>query len=194
VSEQESEQEWAGVPESAQAWRWTDEERLRGHEPWGPGPWDHEPDKVSWTDPTSGRPCLIVRGPMGALCGYVAFDPGHPLHGMHYDTTVDVSAPEGALETLERAHDAAHGGLTFADACAHSDDEARGICHIPQPGQPGDVWWFGFDAGHSFDLIPALEASHRRFGFAPIPGMNDIYRTIGYMAARCRELAAVLGG
>lgn len=34
---------------------------------------------------------------------------------------------------------AVHGGLTYSDRC-HDD-----ICHVPAPGEPDDVWWFGFD-------------------------------------------------
>lgn len=37
---------------------------------WGAGPWQSEPDKKQWQDPETGLPCLIVRGPPGALCGY----------------------------------------------------------------------------------------------------------------------------
>lgn len=96
---------------------------------WGPGPWDGEPDKVSWTDPATGRPCLAVRNPVGAWCGYVAVDPGHPLHGQDYDV------PDVVV----------HGGLTYAAYCREGATEAEGICHVPRPGQPHDVWWFGFD-------------------------------------------------
>jgi hypothetical protein len=28
---------------------------------WGEGPWQHEPDKMQWTDDDTGLPCLIVR-------------------------------------------------------------------------------------------------------------------------------------
>jgi hypothetical protein len=52
-----------------------------------------------------------------------------------------------------------HGGLTFADSCS---DEVRedggGICHIPYPGRPADVWWLGFDCAHCDDLSPAEAA------------------------------------
>ena len=114
---------------------WTTRDRSS----WGSGPWDGEPDKVSWTDTATGRPCLAVRGPVGAWCGYVAVDPGHPLHGRDYEVpNVDV-----------------HGGLTYADSCQERATEAEGVCHVPQPGQPHDVWWFGFDCAHLGDLWPA---------------------------------------
>jgi hypothetical protein len=53
-------------------------------EQWGEGPWQSEPDLVEWRDAATGYPCLIVRGSMGALCGYVGLPPGHPLHGKPY--------------------------------------------------------------------------------------------------------------
>ena len=68
---------------------------------WGDGPWQAEPDKKQWSDPATGLPCLIVRGPVGALCGYVGVSPDHPLYGKgHDDLDVEV-----------------HGGLTFARGC-----------------------------------------------------------------------------
>lgn len=65
---------------------------------WGNGPWQNEPDKCQWRDEATGLPCLIVRGPSGALCGYVGVSEGHPAFGKDYDSVAaDV-----------------HGGLTFA--------------------------------------------------------------------------------
>ena len=34
------------------------------------GEWDNEPDKAHWVK--HNLDCLIVRGPTGALCGYVS--------------------------------------------------------------------------------------------------------------------------
>jgi hypothetical protein len=48
---------------------------------WGPGPWQYEPDLVEWRAAVAPYPLLIVRGGMGALCGYVGVPVGHPLHG-----------------------------------------------------------------------------------------------------------------
>lgn len=69
---------------------------------WGDGPWQQEPDKKQWQDKATGLPCLIVRGPSGALCGYVGVSRRHPAYGKSYDD-VDVRV---------------HGGLTFANTCA----------------------------------------------------------------------------
>src|SRR5258708_7790184 len=74
---------------------------------WGPGQWLDEPDKIQWQDEATGLPCLVVRGPVGALCGYVGVAPNHSLHGKGYDDCdVDV-----------------HGGLTFAHGCAEISRE-----------------------------------------------------------------------
>jgi len=104
---------------------------------WPPGAWDNEPDRDEWR--AHGFPCLIVRNRYGALCGYVGLPPGHPLHGKDYsdDETADLDV---------------HGGLTYANACAGH------ICHVPREGEPAEVWWLGFDCGHSCDIQPGMVA------------------------------------
>src|SRR5437868_461399 len=95
-----------------------------------PGPWDNEPDRLEWRH--AGLPCLMNRNRSGVWCGYVAVPPGHPFHGASYDD--------------ERTYDLpSHGGLTFSSTCSGE------ICHVPQPGEPDDVWWFGFDCNHGYD-------------------------------------------
>lgn len=47
------------------------------------GEWKDEPDKIQWQDEATGFPCLIVRGPSGALCGYV-MDADTPLWAAEY--------------------------------------------------------------------------------------------------------------
>ena len=156
---------------------------------WAPGPWDGEPDKISWTDAATGRPCLIVRSPMGALCGYVAVDPGHPLHG------VDEDLPDLVV----------HGGITYTDRCQPTESEAEGVCHIPEPGRPEDVWWLGFDCGHFDDLMPGLLAdiaSTRRSiglfadlartGRSPRLFGGSTYRPVSYVVAQVEALARQL--
>lgn len=145
--------------------------------PSGDGPWASEPDKVSWTDGTTGRPCLIHRARMGALCGYVAVDPGHPAYGKHYDHSL--------LDDIR-----VHGGLTFADRCSEHATEEYGICHVPQPGQPHDVWWFGFDCAHAWDLIPDMAERYRAIGIDR--DSEDVYRDVAYVTEQCELLAVQL--
>jgi hypothetical protein len=148
---------------------------------WGPGPWQDEPDKLQWHDAATGLPCLLVRGGMGAWCGYVGIYPGHPLHGCAY-----------AHPLAEDVR--VHGGLTFADAC-QAGEEQTGICHIPQPGESDDVWWFGFDCGHSEDVSPRLDAITRDRGLPPLPPLGPwtpTYRCIPYVVGEVALLARQL--
>jgi hypothetical protein len=134
------------------------------------GPWSDEPNKMQWVDRATGLPCLIVRGPLGSLCGYAGIYPLHPFHKKDYDA-VDLDV---------------HGGLTFSGACSHSDDEAQGICHVPEPGTSDDVWWFGFDCAHCGDKSPGM----LRRGWAGFDG--DVYRDVDYVAGEVTSLAAQL--
>ena len=151
---------------------------------WGAGPWLTEPDRLEWRH--AGLPCLANRNHHGVWCGYVAVPPGHPLHGKGYDD-VDVEV---------------HGGLTYADRCSEH------ICHVPQPGEPDDVWWFGFDCAHAGDFTPGLDAvlrdpRLRKLGL-PLPDREpydhaaavaahdwtvEVYRTLDYVQAETNRLA-----
>lgn len=123
---------------------------------WGSGPWQDEPDRVEFEH--LGFPCLIVRVPHGALCGYVAVPPGHPWHRRCYqtlDSEVDV-----------------HGGLTYSSECAGD------VCHQSKPGEPDDVWWLGFDHAHWGDFVPGIKSSRSQAR----------YRTIDYVRDQCERL------
>ena len=126
---------------------------------WGRGPWDDEPDRVEFEH--AGLPCLLTRSRVGVWCGYAAVPPDHPWHGTHYgEVPVDV-----------------HGGLTYADACRGS------IYHVPQPGEPDNVWWFGFDCGHLYDVMPSRPELEARY-----PG-DAVYRGMAYVRAETTRLA-----
>jgi hypothetical protein len=155
-------------------------------EQWGVGPWLDEPDRVDFE--FAGLPCLLHRNirtdgrySPAAWCGYVAVPPGHPLHGLGY------GSPEVDHAMRVRG---VHGGLTYSEACAGH------ICHVPKPGEPDDVWWFGFDCNHSGDLAPGLAKGFGATGGAPescrltLPG--DEYRDIAYVYAETIALAAQL--
>ena len=70
-----------------------------------------------------------------------------------------------------------HAGLPYADACRGS------ICHVPQPGEPDNVWWFGFDCGHVGDVIPALPQ---------VTEWTDDSRDMAYVRAETTRLAEQL--
>jgi len=104
----------------------------------------------------------------GNWCGYVAVPPGHPAHGKGYDD-VDVRV---------------HGGLTYTGLCSGH------ICHVPEPGEPDDVYWLGFDCHHCNDLAPAFHMRGKEIGCHGDP--TDEYRDLEYVEAECASLAAQL--
>ena len=130
---------------------------------WGAGPWQDEPDRAEWRH--DGLPCLALRNERsGNWCGYVGVPPEHPLHGKSYsELNVDV-----------------HGGLTYANACSGH------ICHVPEPGEPDHVWWFGFDCHHARDLAPGVPLKFR-FDFG-----DSVYRTLEYVTNETNCLASQL--
>ena len=142
---------------------------------WPRGEWNDEPDKLEWRDAATGLPCLIVRHRSGGhLCGYVGIPSTHPLHGKSYDDpNVNV-----------------HGGLTYADAC----QEGGHVCHIPQPGEDPNVWWFGFDCAHAGDESPGFRAIIGRGSRGFWPDRGDEYRNVAYVKAECASLAQQLRG
>lgn len=137
------------------------------------GEWDKEPDKVQWIDEATNLDCLIHRGTSDALCGYVGLPPGHPFHGKDYN---DVKRTDGSYLNV-------HGGLTFASPCSEKvRADGGGICHIPAPGRPANVWWLGFDCAHCDDKTPAYESTI----------LNGTYRTLDYVKSEVVQLAAQL--
>lgn len=165
-----------GVPVERALW-WVDKAD------WGPGDWAEEPDKVQWTDRRTGLPCLAVREvDLGHWCGYAGVPEGHPAFGLDYERVADMGV-------------SAHGGLTFGGPC-REDEAELGICHVPRPGQPDRVFWFGFDCAHAWDTRPAMLALYRRLGvpekslrFLADPRLPTTYRTLGYVMEECGHLA-----
>lgn len=145
---------------------------------WARGPWDTEPDKAQWPDLETGLPCLIVRNDFGALCGYVGVSEDHPFYMVNYDDR------DRDLDSIE-----VHGGLTFSDFCADREKE-HGVCHIPDAGEPDNVWWIGFDCNHYLDHAPGLHASR---GFPTTLGYKGtVYRDLAFVRSECARLAAQL--
>lgn len=160
---------------------WTFEEKR----PKVSGPWDDEPDKAQWIDEATGLDCLIVRGPVGALCGYVGVPPEHPWHGKGYGGCLNADCTEEfCWSHSPEAAISVHGGLTFSDSCQEGAEDGPGICHVPEPGRPANVWWFGFDCAHAFDLAPLM------IQYGPNPG--DVYRHFEYVQRECADLAKQL--
>jgi hypothetical protein len=125
---------------------------------WPKGPWNNEPDRIDWV--YKGFSCMMIRNTLGNWCGYVAVPSDHPSYKKDYDDVyVDV-----------------HGGLTYSDKC----QENGVICHVPEPGMPDDVWWLGFDCGHSGDYLPGLTFAY---------GDENDYKDVEYVRFEVISLA-----
>lgn len=161
---------------------------------WGDGPWQDEPDKIQWVDPDTLLDCLIVRGPAGALCGYVGVDETHPLFKVGYNKCSMPARGQSRYRRSGRIRGkdkmrrrpcdkyncshrpesllTVHGGLTYSNMCSGK------ICHVPEEGRPDKVFWFGFDCAHYMDEAPELRAALRRATAPPAEAallelMND---------------------
>lgn len=162
------------------------------HREFGDGPWACEPDKAVWIDPVTDYDCMINRGPLGALCGYVGVGPEHLLHGVHYS---DAYASGDVHDVNLRGHFLGdirvHGDITYSAEC----DDKTDICHVTLPGRPDDVWWFGFDCAHCGDVIPYKTAHRESMKEAGIPELafpNDKYRDFEYVKLEVGSLALQL--
>jgi len=129
------------------------------------GPWEVEPDKKQWLDEETGLPCLIVRGPSGALCGYVGVNGKHPFYEKSYNDIRGIDV---------------HGGLTFSNKC-NPYEEIKGICHIVEKDDDDDMWWLGFDCNHLGDFAPSYDS----YG-------SGEYQDIHYVENQCKYLAIQL--
>lgn len=92
-------------------------------EDWPRGEWDAEPDKVQWVDEATNLDCPIVRGPSGALCGYVGVPDSHPYFEVGYSGCTK-KPPCGESYCGHSPDVDVHGGLTFADHCHEASREA----------------------------------------------------------------------
>lgn len=150
---------------------------------WIDGPWKSEPDKMQWQDEATGLPCLIVRNRGGALCGYVGVPEGHPCFEVDYSDGTSLHTVDDDYNHID-----VHGGLTFSDFCADTDDESRDVCHVPGPGEPDRVWWLGFNCAHCYDLSPKYASRDGVFA----PHEEEVYRDIAYVKEHVRRLARQL--
>jgi len=147
---------------------------------WGVGPWVDEPDRAQWVDETTNLTCLAKRNSlMGNWCGYVGVPHDHPWHGLDY--------------TDERVTAEVHGGLTYSDACQEGPEPIeKRICHIPEPGEPDDLWWFGWDCGHWMDMSPGYLSRCPEEFSTLVGGYRAQYRTLDYVRSECAALAKQL--
>lgn len=130
---------------------------------WGPGPWKKEPLRKEFR--AHGFDCLIIRAPLGHLCGYVGLPPDHPLYGKHYDELPD------EIDV--------HGGVTYGEECGGH------ICHRPAPGESDHLFWVGFDCAHYNDLSPYETSRMSRYIQRKV---REDMRAMGYTDSRLNAL------
>ena len=158
---------------------------------WAPGPWDSEDDRYEWRT-VAGLTGLIIRGPLGALCGYVGVEPGHVAYGRSWDSADSYERGEDGTIDYDRPKDnpvrdlEVHGGVTYAEHCAGQ------ICHVPAPGEPEHLWWIGFDCAHAHDVSPESDAYWARLGQPSMRYDHSSYRDVAYVRAEVESLSAQL--
>ncbi len=151
----------------------------------GNGPWQQEPDRLEFE--AHGLPCLAVRNAMGSWCGYVAVSEGHPFYEYEYNQCTKGNCLENSCEHSPEAKIDVHGGLTYSQKCEGP------ICHVPKPGEPDNVWWFGFDCSHAYDLTPRLHKfQSKNFPASPFLKLTEIYRDMNYIRKETTRLAKQL--
>lgn len=195
---------------------------------WERGPWDHEPDKRQWVDAESNLDCLMVRNHGGAWCGYVGVPPKHPMYQQDYEKpNVEVHGgltfADFCHEPSREEYDRRLANIPQWEAEAKRfpiGDSARAlahirtyehdyegwcayytrthICHVPLPGRPAKVWWFGFDCAHAGDKMDmawrAMMEKHDP-AWPKMPRMyrhEDVYRDVPYVEQEVAQLARQL--
>ena len=137
---------------------------------WDPGPWDQEPDRVSW-ETEAGYAGLILRNQLGALCGYVGLPRANKFHGAR-------------MSDLEDKLDV-HGGITWA---ASAEDN-------PILGSP-ELWWVGFDCCHYRDYYPGEAFVRKTFpgvrAFQTHLHNHEGYKDLVYVRGEVESLARQL--
>lgn len=119
------------------------------------------PNDVLATGEHCGFKWQVIHNCSGFRCGYVRLPPGHPWHGLDYDSIgADV-----------------HGGLTFAVEDTPCDK-----------GGSDDGWWIGFDCAHLGDS-PDPELKKKKGVNAWSLAWDDgVVRSQEYVEAECRSL------
>ncbi|KPF91884.1 hypothetical protein IP81_07400 [Novosphingobium sp. AAP83] len=165
----------------------------------GQGLWIVESEKVAWTDPETGYPCIILRQQTGELGGYVGVAPDHALAGWSAD------ALPGSI------NDGLHQPVTYAAVCQHVQPERASICHVTvaeaapsramhegkghgahSSGRAGArqgedlAWWFGTIMNGPEDYVP------RHRGGSILYERGQIYRGEHFVYLEVTELARKL--
>jgi len=180
---------------------------------WPSGEWNSEPDRKQWEDADTGLPCVILRGPMGALCGYVGVSSDHPWFDTDAssctlpEAKIREANPDDAMFSTDPdswynrhrlrvkccdkrwcghtpgSHLEVHGGITYSDSGYQDADNPDQGLFI-DGAESDELWWFGFDCSHYGD-------------FSPNPGLSSLmsqglYQDLNSVEHECRQLARQL--
>lgn len=170
----------------------------RTRHPYGEGPWKAESEKVAWTDPATGYPCIILRQPGGELAGYVGVESGHALAGWTAD-----ALPSSINDGLHRP-------VSYGAACQEAIPERVSICHVRraqpdapsqavhqgrEPKRPGQdhsedlAWWFGMTMDGPQDYLPRRDTSGLSRERGQVYRNEDfVYQEVTVLAGKLKAL------
>lgn len=166
----------------------------------------------------AGLKCVIQRNRLDAWCGYVGVTPEYSLYGFDYNDLIEVpkeikerkvdidkigvmnffafclKKQAGEEEIGDEipvglALDV-HGGITFSEG-ALADGRTWNGKRCEEFVSTGDdkIWWFGFDCGHSGDLVPELILNEKFKEMRNIFNQHETYRDKEYVLAETKSLA-----
>jgi hypothetical protein len=144
---------------------------------WPQGEWQRENDIYIWRQTINDYDyyCLIARMTFsGSLNGYVGVEKKHFLFNQGYSCNplVDIVV---------------HGGLTYS---GFSDIKIQLINeHLVNEMNDNDLWWFGFDTGHSSDYLPYLYGVKARIFHENI---DMTYKNKDFMISQVNDLVLQL--
>ncbi len=157
---------------------------------WGPGPWDNEPDELSWQDERTGLKCKLWRHPnWGQLNGYVGVQPGHALFGWDYhdDIKLDPKFMHGSLDEISMFSLFTYDKEALDNGTMPIDIALKVHGGVTFTAEEDGLWWFGFDCGHAFDLSPGTQAYYRKARLGV--DRHQTYRDVNYVKQQCADLA-----
>jgi len=164
----------------------------------------------------NGLKCVIQRNRHKIWCGYVGITPDFSLYGFDYNMTIPIpdeikdkkinidklSSVDFFIHCLKvKAGEASldefpisvlievHGGITFSESALADGRTWNGKkCEKFYGNESDNLWWFGFDCGHSGDLIPTKSVFNNT-GEQLLINNNEIYRTKEYAINETKALA-----
>ncbi len=128
------------------------------------GPWHAEPDRVELEH--GGIPCLLLRGPRGAWCGYVGLPANHPW------TAIDLIGQGGPWDRCR---------VTYQHSRPPSDE--------PPPRTVDGAQWIGFACSEEGDLALDVLTLGLRFDMHLRSQEREIYRELAFAEHEVRRLA-----